>query len=640
MESNLFSTWGKWKDGSGPMPPDELPADFGEGTPLKAFMGWDGLFVRDESVNIVDMAREYAAQATKVSCGHCTPCRTGMYRISAILDRICAGQGTEKDLDTLEYLARFIKDTSYCDIGLTSPRPILDAITYRREEFEEAIKEKKSVPKAEYAAKVTAPCTNACPSHLDIPGYVEKIRLGRWDESLEIIRKDCCMPGTIGRVCVRPCEFNCRRGLMDEPIAIKTLKRFAADQELELGVEPEFASADSKPDKVAIIGAGPAGISCANYLGLRGYKTTIFEVLPEPGGMARVGIPSYRLPRDLLRREVSIVEKLGAEIKFGVNVGQDITIEDISKEGYKAIFVGVGAPESSSMRCEGEDAGYMCFMTGIHFLKEVAFGRRPIEGKKMLVIGGGNVAMDCVRSALRTGFEDVNLIYRRTEAEMPADPLEIEEAKEEGVVFHYLVQPIKVLAENNKVSGLECLKMELGEPDESGRRRPVPIEGSNFIIECDAVVPAIGQICVVDCVLPEDMELTRWKTLVVDEQTFQSSTQKVFGGGDCITGPDTLIAALAAGKKAAKFIAKYLETGECRPENEERMEKTISDLGVFDPKEKMPFPGLTRRPKLVALDPKERIKSFEEVESGISGPEALTEAARCLRCYRIGLAAV
>ena len=640
MENIVFSTWGRWIERSEEGGTENLPAEFGPEKPLKAFMGWDGLFVRDAGVNIVDMTREYAAQATKQSCGHCSPCRNGTCRMSAILDRICDGKGAEGDLDMLEFLARFIMDTSYCDIGLTSPRPILDAITHRREDFIRAIREKKPVPKSEYAAKVTAPCTNACPSHLDIPGYVEKIHQGQWEESLEIIRNDCCLPGTIGRVCVRPCEFNCRRGLMDQPIAIKTLKRFAADQEIEHGVDPAFKAPEPKTDKVAVIGAGPAGLSCAYYLGRKGYKTTIYEVLPEPGGMARVGIPGYRLPRDLLRREVSLVEKMGAEIKYGVNVGTDITIEDLSKEGYKAVFVGVGAPESSAMRCEGEDAGYMCFMTGIHFLREVAFGRRPIEGKRMLVIGGGNVAMDCVRSALRTGFEDVNLIYRRTEAEMPADPVEVEEAKEEGVKFHYLVQPIKVLAKDNKVSGLECLKMELGEPDESGRRRPVPVEGSNFVIECDAVVPAIGQICVVDCVLPEDTELTRWKTLVVDEMTFQSSKPAVFGGGDCITGPDTLIAALAAGKKAAKFIAKYLETGHCEPEHEDWMEKTIHDLGVFDRKEKMPFPGMTRRPKQAVVEPEVRIKTFDEVESGISRAQAFKEAGRCLRCYRIGLVAL
>ena len=640
MENLVFSTWGNWKDSPGPAQTDNLPAQFGKGKPLKAFMGWDGMFVRDASVNIVDMTREYAAQAANESCGHCSPCRECTYRMNEILERICEGQGAEGDLDMLEYMARYVMDSSYCDIGLTSPRPILDAIEHGRADFLRAIQEKKPIPRGNYVAKVTAPCTNACPSHLDIPGYVEKIHLGRWDEALEIIRRDCCLPGTIGRVCVRPCEFNCRRGLMDEPIAIKALKRFAADQELTRGVEPCFLTTETKEDKVAIIGAGPAGLACAYHLGLRGYKTTIFEALPEPGGMAKTGIPDYRLPPDLLNYEVSLVEKVGAEIRYGVNVGKDITLEDLTKEGYKAVFVGVGAPEASAMRCEGEDAGYERFMTGVDFLREIAFGRRPIEGKKIAVIGGGNVAMDCVRSALRIGFDDVNLIYRRTEAEMPADPVEIEEAKEEGIKFNFLVQPIKILAENGKVSGLECLKMELGEPDESGRRRPVPIEGSNFVIECDAMVPAIGQVVVVDRVLPEGTELTRWKTLVVDEITFQSSQPNVFGGGDCITGPATLIGALAAGKNAARFIAHYLETGECKPEDADWMEKAISDLGVYDKEETMPFAGQTRRPRQAALDPSARIKSFEEVESGFSQADAFKEASRCLRCYRIGLAAV
>ena len=312
----------------------------------------------------------------------------------------------------------------------------------------------------------------------------------------------------------------------------------------------------------------------------------------------------------------------------------------MTKQGYKAVFVGVGAPEASAMRCEGEDAGYERFMTGIHFLHEIAFGRRPIEGKKIAVIGGGNVAMDCVRCAMRIGFDDVNLIYRRTEAEMPADPVEIKEAREEGIKFNFLVQPIKILAENGKVSGLECLKMELGEPDDSGRRRPIPIEGSNFVIECDAMVPAIGQVCVVDRVLPEGTELTPWKTLVVDEITFQSSQRNVFGGGDCITGPATLIAALAAGKNAARFIAHYIEGGECEPEDADWMEKVIDELGVYDPDEKTPVAAQIRRPPLKALDPASRTSSFEEVESGFSRAEAFKEASRCLRCYRIGLAAV
>ena len=640
MENLVFSTWGKWKESSGQVQTDDLPARFGKEKSLRAFMGWNGMFVRDNSVNIVDMTREYAAQAAKQSCGHCTPCRECMYRMSEILERVCEGRGAEADLDTLEYLARFVMDSSYCDIGLTSPRPILDAIEQVRGDFLKAIQDKKPIPRGNYVAKVTAPCINACPSHVDIPGYVEKIRLGRWEEALEIIRRDCCLPGTIGRVCVRPCEFNCRRGLMDEPITIKALKRFVADQELTRGVEPDLSFIETKKDKVAIIGAGPAGLACAYHLGHKGYKTTIFEALPEAGGMAKAGIPDYRLPPDLLNYEVSLVEKMGAEIRYNVNVGKDITIEGLTKEKYKAIFVGVGAPEASAMRCEGEDEGYERFMTGVHFLREIAFGRRPIEGKKIAVVGGGNVAMDCVRSAMRIGFDDVNLIYRRTEAEMPADPVEIEEAKEEGIKFHFLVQPIKILAEDGKVSGLECLKMELGEPDESGRRRPNPVEGSNFVIECDAMVPAIGQVCEVDSVMPDGADLTRWKTLVVDEITFQSSQPSVFGGGDCVTGPATLIGALAAGKNAARFIVRYLETGECKPEDSDWMEKAISDLGVYDSDEIMPFPGHTQRARQAALDPSVRIKSFEEVESGLSRADALKEAARCLRCYRIGLAAI
>ena len=491
-------------------------------------------------------------------------------------------------------------------------------------------------------ARVTAPCMDACPSHVDIPKYVEKIRLGQFTEALEVVRQDCPLPGTIGRVCVRPCEFSCRRTKLDEPIAIKALKRFIADHEYCNHLTPEFQTAEPKKDRVAIIGAGPAGLSCAIYLGRLGYRSTIFESLPEPGGMAAVGIPDYRLPRDILRYEASLAEKLGAEIRYNVTVGEDITRQDMAREGFRAIFVGAGAPESSKMRCEGEDAGYQCFMTGVEFLRLIAQGKKPLDGKKMVVIGGGNVAMDCVRSALRTGFTDVNLVYRRTEKEMPADPVEIKEAKEEGVQFHYLIQPVRIHADNGKVSGLECVRMELGEPDDSGRRRPVAVEGSNFVLECDAIIPAIGQTCVVDCVLPDEegIELTRWKTLVVDEYTYQSKEPNIFGGGDCITGPDTLIRALAAGKNGARHIAEYLQKGSCEPSPEECMDHLFSRLKVFYPMEKTGVRGFDKRAKQQALAPEVRIESFDEVEAGFNRAEALHEASRCLRCYRIGLAAV
>ncbi|MBF0524498.1 MAG: FAD-dependent oxidoreductase [Deltaproteobacteria bacterium] len=641
MTSQTFSTWGRWVPGRGQVPPDKLPSEFSQGQPLKAFMGWDGLFVHDTTVNLVDMARAYMEQARKESCGQCFPCRLGTEDMSAILENICAGKGAPADLDRLESLARLVTDTARCDIGQTAPRPLLDLLEHRREDFLNVLKSKTPIPAGHYVTKITAPCTNACPSHLNIPDYVEKIRIGRWDQALSTIRNDCCLPGVIGRVCVRPCEFNCRRQRLDSGIAIRALKRYAADMELETGQEPSLQPGPVKDKKVAIIGAGPAGVSCAYYLGLKGYKSTIFEVMNEPGGMAAVGIPDYRLPREILRGEANQVKKLGCEIRYGVNVGVDITLDDLKVQGYNAIFVGVGAPEASKMRCEGEDAGYQCFMTGVEFLRRVADGEQPIEGKKLLVIGGGNVAMDCVRSGLRLGFTDVNLIYRRTRAEMPADPVEITEALEEGVEFHYLVAPLKIIAENGKVTGLECQRMELGEPDASGRRRPVVVDGSNFIIECDAIVPAIGQICVVDCVLPpEEVEITKWKTMVADDITRRTNQPYIFSGGDCVTGPATLIAALAAGKNAARFIEQFLTSGQSAPEESDYMEKLIAQLGVFYFKEKMPYADSTKKLHPPVMEPEERIKSFDEVEGKVNSASATQEASRCLRCYRIAMAAV
>lgn len=604
-------------------------------------MGWDGLFVHDETLNLVDMARAYMDQARKESCGQCFPCRLGTKEMSAILERLCSGKGSPADLDRLESLASFVSRSSRCDIGQTSPRPILDLLKHRRQAFLEAIDGKTPISRGRYVFKVTAPCINACPSHLNIPEYVEKIRDGRWDQALATIRNDCCLPGVVGRVCVRPCEFNCRRQRIDAGIAIRALKRYAADMELESGQTAPLSPGPAKDQKVAIIGAGPAGLACAYYLGRRGYKSTIFEALDEPGGMAAVGIPDYRLPRLILRGEADQVKKLGCEIRYGVNVGVDVTLDDLKLQGYGAIFVGVGAHAASKMRCEGEDAGYECFMTGVEFLRRVADGEKPVEGDKLLVIGGGNVAMDCVRSGLRLGFSDVNLLYRRTRAEMPADPAEISEAQEEGVKLHYLVAPLRIIAENGKVTGLECQKMELGEPDASGRRSPVAVEGANFVIECDAIVPAIGQVCVVDCVLPPDeVEISKRKTLLTHDITRRTNQPYIFSGGDCVTGPATLIAALAAGKNAARFIEQFLTTGQSVPEDGDYMELLISRLGVFYPKEKMPYSDTTRKLHPPVLEPEIRIKSFAEVEGQVSPAMAVKEAARCLRCYRIAMAAV
>ena len=639
MKEPLLSTWEGWSDQLAGLV-GKPTADGNGFPPFKALLGWKGMVVWDPDMDPVDLLRAYLEKVSQESCGQCTPCREGTQRLRAIMQRICEGQGELTDLDEIRQLASFISESARCDIGRCLERPTLEILDRYADAFADTIKEKRKVSNQSHEAVVTAPCISACPSNVDIPAYVEGIRMGNFDQALARVREDCPMPGTIGRVCVRPCEANCRRGLMDQPIAIRALKRFLSDNEIRTAAQPlKSPPEEYKSEKVAIVGAGPAGLSCAYYLGCMGYKTTIFEAQEKSGGMATFGIPSYRLPRDIMDYEVAQVERMGAEIRYGVNVGKDVTVEELGKQGYRAVFLAVGAPEAGKMRCEGEDAGYECFLTGVHFLAEVSRGNKPVEGKKLVVVGGGNVAMDCVRSALRIGFTDVNLLYRRTEAEMPADPQEIEEAKEEGVKFHYLVAPISIVHTDGKVSGLECQRMELGEPDASGRRRPVPVEGSEFVIECDAIIPAVGQICVVDCVLDDEDSLTRWKTLIVDRMTFQSHTPSVFGGGDCITGPATLIAALAAGKKAATHIAQYIEKGGCQPTVSEILKTLVNGGGVFDKSETFPFDGITHKAHPAVLPPETRINSFDEVEGNLNLSQAIAEADRCLRCYRIAVAA-
>ena len=640
MSDVVVSTWGRWT-GSGDLGAQlKKPPELGAGRPVKALMGWDGLVLLDPETDVVDLCREFVARAHAESCGQCFPCRLGFTEMLGLLEALCRGEGSAADVDRIALLAEMIRTSSKCDIGRTSPRPVLDALEQRRDVFLAAAGSGQVRPVGTYAGTVTAPCIQACPSHVDVPRYVEQVRFGQTDAALDTVLRDCALPGVVGRVCVRLCEFNCRREQQDAAIAIKPLKRFAADCERARGALHDSAPEQFNDARVAIIGAGPAGQACAYYLAQQGYRSTIFEALQEPGGMAAVGIPDYRLPRRILREEAQRMERMGAEFRWGVKVGTDVTMEDLHKEGFAAVFLGVGAPNSMSMRCEGEEAGYEGFMHGIHFLKAVADGERPLKGTKIGVVGGGNVAMDCVRTALRVGFTDVHILYRRTEAEMPADQVEIDEAKEEGVIFDLLVLPVKILADdNNKVTGLECLKMELGEPDDSGRRRPVPIEGSNFVLECDAMVPAIGQRCDVSAVIGEEgVEITRWGTLQVNELTGQSRKPTLFSGGDCVTGADTLIAALGAGKRAAKHIAQFLGRGDCVTDADEELQHLCSRLRSHNPKG-VPHPGTQQRLHAGQLDADFRRTNFEEVDDVFSPSEAFREASRCLRCYRIALAA-
>jgi formate dehydrogenase beta subunit len=649
MADILFSSWGGVvTDNRGRSETERqglsglnLPLEFDEGRKIKAFVGWDGIVIRDSDVSIIDLIRAYLQAVQNESCGKCTPCRVGTRIMSTILNRIADGQGEPEDLEKLKSLGEMILKSSKCNLGQTGPKPLLDAIEHFEEQFSGVIQLKKKVPRQEYKVKVTAPCESACPSHLPIVNYIELIKEGRFLESLAAIREATCLPGVLGRVCVRPCEDNCRRGNVDECISIKWLKRFVADYELEKRRKPVLEKGERRQEKIAIIGAGPAGLTCAYYLALKGYQVTIFERLGEPGGMAAVGIPDYRLPRDIIRGEAEIVERLGVEIRYDTQVGKDVTLPQIFEQGYKAVFIAVGAQTNIPMGVEGEDKGYKGFIPGVFYLLEINMGRDPYpEGKKVVVVGGGNVAIDCVRSSFRIGKPDVNLVYRRTKKEMPADQVEIHDAEEEGVKFHYLCNPVRIVAKEGKVVGVECIRMELGEPDESGRRRPVPIKGSEFFIETEILIPAIGQA--VDLSFLEEREgvkTTKRSTLAVKEGTFQTSREDIFSAGDCVTGPDVLVRAAGHGKRAAEKIDLFLRGMEVKETDEERMEALLEKVKVYNKEEKIGIPGGQKRERLKMLPPDTRKQTFDEVEEGFSIPQARKEAERCLRCVRIGLLA-
>lgn len=618
-----------------------LPDEFSPHEPIKAFMGWDGIVLCDGDVDIVDMCAKYAEAVQGESCGKCFPCRIGTRIISDWLKEIAAGTGEVAHLQKIKDLAASIRNGALCSIGQTGMIPILHALDHFPQAFKTVIEEGKKVKEGKYCFAVTAPCTNVCPSSLDIPRYVEEISEQKFTESLATIRKNICMAGTLGRVCIRPCEANCRRANIDEAISIKYLKRFVSDEEIEKNGHPEIAGVVRSGKKVAVIGAGPAGLSCAYYLALLGHQVVIFEKLSEPGGMAAVGIPDYRLPRPILGREVAFLREAGVEIRFGIEVGKDVKFSEIRKD-HDAVFIGVGAHGSIPMGVEGEDQNYRGFISGVKYLLDINQGRDPYpEGKKVVVVGGGNVAIDCVRSSFRIGKPDVNLVYRRSKLEMPADPVEIHDAEEEQVNFHYLCNPTRIIAKDGKVVGVECIRMELGEPDKSGRRRPTPVPGSEFIIETDILIPAIGQKVDLSFLAEEEgIKLTKWNTVATDGETLAASQAGVFSAGDCVTGPDVLVRATGTGKKAAGMINLFLRGAKLEVGMEERFRQLFANIGVYDKNECLGIIGARRRVPLPMLEPAVRKQTFEEVEQGFKVDEAIGEADRCLRCYRIGMIAL
>lgn len=485
-------------------------------------------------------------------------------------------------------------------------------------------------------ADCIGPCKEGCPAHIDVQGYVAYVNQGKYEEAIRLIKETNPMPIVCGRICVRRCEVKCRRGLIDDPVGINYLKRYATD--MEMGNTIVHEKKEQKGKKVAIVGGGPAGLTAAYFLAVEGFEVEIFEAKPKLGGMLRYGIPEYRLPKKILDGEIDTILGLGVDVHTESEMGNDFTLESLKEDWFDAVFLGLGAWQANSMRVEGEYETEGVY-SGLDFLvKQDLEGGMDVYGTAV-VVGGGNTAIDASRTALRNGADEVIILYRRSKNEMPADPLEIEAAEHEGIEMRFLTQPVGIIADDdNRIKAIECIKMELGEPDASGRRRPIPIEGSEHEIPCDFVFSAIGQKADMSGLSEETAEdyedpikLTRWNTIITDEDTMQTNHPGVFAGGDVVTGPMAVIDAIGMGRKAAHAINTYLTEGEAKPLPEEFLSKkeAFGDVTEADlPSDYAEYD----RAKMDELPVEERIDNSKEVELGINREETIEESLRCLEC--------
>lgn len=603
-----------------------LPVDYENLDKAGSIMGSGGMVVMDEDTCMVDMAKYFISFCVDEGCGQCTPCREGLHVMKTILTDITEGRGKKEHLQQLEELSSIIMDSSLCGLGKSAPNPVISTLRYFRDEYVAHIRD-KYCPAGTCKHMVPVHCQMACPASIDVPSYVALIAHGRHDEAVRVIREDNPFPWVCGLVCPAPCEKQCRRGNVDKPISIKRLKGFASKATIETAERYSNTIKTRRNEKIAIIGSGPAGLTAAYYLAIEGYQITVFEALPVPGGMLRVGISPYHLPKDVVDKEVENISNLGVEIKTNTPLGPDMTIQDLFDQGYRAIFLGIGAHKLRGLGIKGESAKGV--MQGITYLKNINLDKPVPKGKKVAVIGGGNVAVSVARSAIRKGAEDVTILYTRTRREMPAFSTEIEAALEEGVKIVYLTAPKEILVRNNRVVGLRCIKMEIGESYDTRRRRPTPILGSEYEMDADLVFPAMVQVPdTAPLKRIEDLDTTKMGTVMVDPESLETSVKGVFAGGDAVSGPATVIEAIASGKKAAFSIDAFIRGVE-RPQRPpiplRRMK--VARVEISEQKAKQ-----LKRAEMPLLPAEKRKATFEQVELGFAEKVARDEAKRCLRC--------
>lgn len=626
--------------------PEGLPLSeflsFNSGNPAAGFVGPQGFLMFDNRVTLADVLLNYYRRTKELSCGRCTPCRAGSLLICEALEKACAGEGESVDWDRIQLVAEQMAETSLCGVGLSTPAALLGALKY----FPELLRQAPVMPvtRRDFFSVATAPCIEACPANVNVPRYIDYIRDGHPELSTGVLLRHYPLVGSCGRVCVRPCETACARNHVDGAVAIKDLKRYAADH---VGsTMADLFKKDEIPDtpvskRVAVIGAGPAGINCAYHLLRKGHHVDVFEAEDYAGGMARLGIPAYRLPNHLLETETEVIERLGGHYHYNCALGRDYTIDSLFRRGYDAIFLGIGCALGQYLNLPNEDQSAHGYLKGLDFLLAIEHHQSRHEDIELdgdiVVVGCGNVAMDCCRTARRLmkGHRRVTVSYRRTRASAPADPEEITAAIDENIHFEFLTAPVEVMVEEGRVIGLKLIRMQEGEPDASGRRSVKPIAGSEFIVPCRYVIAAIGQK-LDDSVFSEadGIKLTKRGTIEVDE-SLQTSREGVFAGGDAAAGPTSLIWGMAQGQDAANAIHEYLMTHTPGFNARRRMSRLIKEanlLGTCAPERAV---VLQPRQVMSHLAPEARIQNWDEVEHGFTDQEAWAEAKRCMRCYRL-----
>lgn len=599
-----------------------VPLDYAELNTLGAIMGSGGLIVMDEESCMVDVARFFLEFVQEESCGKCAPCRVGTKRMLEILERICAGEGREGDIEKLEELGRQIQETALCGLGQTAPNPVRSTIRHFRQEYVEHIRD-HHCEAGVCPGLVRTPCQSACPAKVDIPGFVSLVGEKRYAEAIRKHRNRNPFAAVCARICFHTCEDRCRRSTLDAPVSVRAIKRFMVDQEVTLQLPDIREDASNAVRKVAIIGAGPAGLSCGYFLARLGYKPVVFEAGPRPGGMLVQTIPEYRLPREVLAREVRMIEQMGVDIRTDTALGRDITLSDLRGKGCEAIFLGFGAPGCLEMGIPGEDA--VGVVAANEFLREYNLRGSVPVGSRVIVVGGGNAAIDAARTAVRLGAA-VTVIYRRSRDQMPAYAEEVQEALPEGVDLLELTQPTEIVVdEDGRAAGDRCTKMTLGEFDRSGRRRATSLSEDEFVLPGDQVVLAIGQSLDLS-VVSRDIELTTTAAgfIDADPQTGQTAIEWIFAGGDASSGPSSVVRAIAAGERGAYGIDLVLTGAEHAFWRDDQPVDTHYDPSA-DP---VPYD----REKIPGVPAERRRHTFAEVEQSWCEAVALRQAKRCLRC--------